>query len=185
MKRLGSKLLERSTVGSGTGGSEAALDAKQRAAGVRPELLEFIREIAAVPDAFVAFPISAREAAAFGELSPMQVEHVEAALRASPELSALRYKLCPQRMTEAAFWRTYFVLCRAKLRFGDDADDVAEETSPLAAPLLSLDPFDVLLACTATRMDRTFEVDERDAFDVWTANVPPPDARRRLETYFD
>lgn len=187
LKRLGSKLLDRS---SGSGGSssagDAAKNAKLRAAGVRPELLEFIKDIA-VPDAFAAFPISAREAAAFGELSPMQVEHVEAVLRASPELSALRYKLCPQRMTEAAFWRTYFVLVRTKLRFGDDADDAAaaaaEETQDTAP--LSLDPFDVLHACSATPMDRAFEEDEREAFNVWTANVPPPDEKRRHGTYFD
>ena len=47
-------------------------------------------------------------------LSVVQERHARLILELSANLRALRYKLCPSRMREVAFWRVYFSLARNK-----------------------------------------------------------------------
>jgi hypothetical protein len=179
---LGSKLGVRSQWNLPTEGKEAEL---LSACGVRPKLLEFVEELAKHDDSFVAMLPSAKEAEAFKELSPLQEQHAALVLRHCQPLRDMRYRLTPTKMSEDRFWRTYFVLVRAHLVWGDDHDDesTAEKVDKNEEPFVLRDnAADVLTACRATAHES--DLDEGQAWMVWTKHVPPPCDEMRNETYF-
>lgn len=47
------------------------------------------------------------------DLTPWQERHALLMLKAVPEISQLRYLLCPRHMKESRFWKIYFVLVRS------------------------------------------------------------------------
>ena len=53
------------------------------------------------------------------ELSDTQYEHALAIERIVPSLSYLRTELCSTNMSEACFWKIYFVLLHSKLNKQD------------------------------------------------------------------
>jgi len=53
------------------------------------------------------------------ELSDAQQEHALAIERFAPRLAALRIELCPGHMSEACFWKIYFVLLHPRLNKHD------------------------------------------------------------------
>lgn len=53
------------------------------------------------------------------ELSDTQCEHALAIERIVPSLSYLRTELCSTNMSEACFWKIYFVLLHSKLNMQD------------------------------------------------------------------
>lgn len=48
-------------------------------------------------------------------MSDAQQEHALAIERLGPSLAALRMELCPGYMSEACFWKIYFVLLHPRL----------------------------------------------------------------------
>jgi hypothetical protein len=166
-----------------TEGKEAELLA---ACGVRPKLLEFVEELAKHDESFVAFPApSAKEAAAFKELSPLQEQHAALVLRHCQPLRDMRYRLTPTKMSEDRFWRNYFILVRGHLVWGDDDDggeSAAEKVDDEEPFVLRDNAVDVFAACRATAHES--DLDEAQAWTVWTKHVPPPCDEMRNETYF-
>ena len=49
-------------------------------------------------------------------MSKFQTEHAREMLRLVPSLEALRYELCPSRMSDSVFWSIYFESLNVKLR---------------------------------------------------------------------
>lgn len=69
-------------------------------------------------------------------LNESQAEHARTMLMDVPELSKLRYSLCPAKMSDTQFWNIYFLLLRNK---GIDLNDQLQNAqlrlaSPAAVP---------------------------------------------------
>ncbi|XP_047054934.1 uncharacterized protein LOC124661122 [Lolium rigidum] len=91
------------------------------AVGVTEEVVVFVRHISTHPETWRDFPLFVdddRHADDF-ELSDTQYEHALAIERIVPSLSYLRTELCSSNMSEACFWKIYFVLLHSKLRKQD------------------------------------------------------------------
>uniref|UniRef100_A0A453FL31 BSD domain-containing protein n=1 Tax=Aegilops tauschii subsp. strangulata TaxID=200361 RepID=A0A453FL31_AEGTS len=86
------------------------------AVGVTEEVVVFVRHISTSPETWLDFPlfVNDRHADDF-ELSDTQYEHALAIERIVPSLSYLRTELCSTNMSEACFWKIYFVLLHSKL----------------------------------------------------------------------
>ncbi|KAL5220351.1 hypothetical protein ABZP36_025064 [Zizania latifolia] len=97
-------------------GSGEQEEDEDEAVGVTEELVEFVRHISTHPGTWLDFPlfINDRHADDF-ELSDTQYGHALAIERAVPSLSYLRTELCSTNMSEACFWKIYFVLLHSKL----------------------------------------------------------------------
>ncbi|XP_044977161.1 uncharacterized protein LOC123444497 [Hordeum vulgare subsp. vulgare] len=90
------------------------------AVGVTEEVVVFVRHISTSPETWLDFPlfVNDRHADDF-ELSDTQYEHALAIERIVPSLSYLRTELCSTNMSEACFWKIYFVLLHSKLNKED------------------------------------------------------------------
>ncbi|KAM0895197.1 hypothetical protein ACQ4PT_023992 [Festuca glaucescens] len=91
------------------------------AVGVTEEVVVFVRHISTHPETWRDFPLFVdddRHADDF-ELSDTQYEHALAIERIVPSLSYLRTELCSSNMSEACFWKIYFVLLHSKLHKQD------------------------------------------------------------------
>lgn len=90
------------------------------AVGVTEEVVVFVRHISTSPETWRDFPlfVNDRHADDF-ELSDTQYEHALAIERIVPSLSYLRTELCSTNMSEACFWKIYFVLLHSKLNKED------------------------------------------------------------------
>uniref|UniRef100_A0ACD5W106 Uncharacterized protein n=1 Tax=Avena sativa TaxID=4498 RepID=A0ACD5W106_AVESA len=90
------------------------------AVGVTEEVVVFVRHISTHPETWRDFPlfVDDRHADDF-ELSDTQYEHALAIERIVPSLSYLRTELCSTNMSEACFWKIYFVLLHSKLNKQD------------------------------------------------------------------
>jgi hypothetical protein len=156
-----------------------------RSCGIRPPLIEFVIELAKHPETFSNMPLTEKDAGAFKELSPQQMQHATLALKHIPQLGQLRYKLCPSQIKEEAFWRNYFLLARQQLKWGDDDDAEVSgfELQDGVGADISTDPRDIVAACRAAAVGN--DDDEAQAERVWCASVPPPNDALRNETYFD
>ncbi|XP_044444363.1 uncharacterized protein [Triticum aestivum] len=90
------------------------------AVGVTEEVVVFVWHISTSPETWLDFPlfVNDRHADDF-ELSDTQYEHALAIERIVPSLSYLRTELCPTNMSEACFWKIYFVLLHSKLNKQD------------------------------------------------------------------
>ncbi|XBI19410.1 hypothetical protein VPH35_060939 [Triticum aestivum] len=86
------------------------------AVGVTEEVVVFVRHISTSPETWLDSPlfVNDRHADDF-ELSDTQYEHALAIERIVPSLSYLRTELCSTNMSEACFWKIYFVLLHSKL----------------------------------------------------------------------
>ncbi|CAM0882900.1 unnamed protein product [Alopecurus aequalis] len=86
------------------------------AVGVTEEVVVFVKHISTHPETWLDFPlfVDDRHADDF-ELSDTQYEHALAIERIVPSLSYLRTELCSTNMSEACFWKIYFVLLHSKL----------------------------------------------------------------------
>ncbi|KAF0910545.1 hypothetical protein E2562_002987 [Oryza meyeriana var. granulata] len=90
------------------------------ALGVTEEVVVFVRHISTHPETWLDFPlfVNDRHEDDF-ELSDTQYGHALAIERVVPSLSYLRSELCSSNMSEACFWKIYFVLLHSKLRKQD------------------------------------------------------------------
>lgn len=86
------------------------------AVGVTEEVVVFVGNISKHPKTWLDFPlfVDDRHADDF-ELSDEQYGHAVAIERLVPSLSYLRTELCSTNMSEACFWKIYFVLLHSKL----------------------------------------------------------------------
>ncbi|KAJ1263610.1 hypothetical protein BS78_09G199100 [Paspalum vaginatum] len=84
--------------------------------GVTEEVVVFVRHISTRPETWLDFPlfISERYADDF-ELSDAQYVHALSIEHLVPGLSDLKIQICSTDMTEACFWKIYFVLLHSKL----------------------------------------------------------------------
>eukprot|EP00005_Dracoamoeba_jomungandri_P014388 CAMPEP_0174268906 /NCGR_PEP_ID=MMETSP0439-20130205/39150_1 /TAXON_ID=0 /ORGANISM="Stereomyxa ramosa, Strain Chinc5" /LENGTH=157 /DNA_ID=CAMNT_0015357383 /DNA_START=32 /DNA_END=505 /DNA_ORIENTATION=+ len=94
---------------------------------VTPTLIEYVQQLAQHPQTFTNFPISSQ---AEFEMSAVEERHAKTMLTKVPELSRLRYILCPSKMREEVFWRIYFLLLENKL-----SRVVAQGSSKKEAPV--------------------------------------------------
>lgn len=90
------------------------------AVGVTEEVVVFVRHISTQAETWRDFPlfVNDRQTDDF-ELSDTQCEHALAIERIVPSLSYLRTELCSTNMSEACFWKIYFVLLHSKLNMQD------------------------------------------------------------------
>ncbi|CAN6337115.1 unnamed protein product [Urochloa humidicola] len=88
--------------------------------GVTEEVVVFVRHISTRPETWLDFPlfISERYADDF-ELSDAQYVHALSIEHLVPGLSDLKVQICSTDMTEACFWKIYFVLLHSKLNKQD------------------------------------------------------------------
>ncbi|GMY11939.1 BSD domain containing protein [Fagus crenata] len=89
------------------------------AIGVTEEVVTFARNIAMHPETWLDFPLPHDEDSDEFELSDAQQEHALAIEQLVPRLSALRIELSPGYMSEACFWKIYFVLVHPRLNKHD------------------------------------------------------------------
>ncbi|GJM89037.1 hypothetical protein PR202_ga05633 [Eleusine coracana subsp. coracana] len=84
--------------------------------GVTEEVVEFVRHISTRPETWLDFPlfISERYADDF-ELSDSQYMHALTIEHVVPSLPDLKVEICSTDMSEACFWKIYFVLLHSKL----------------------------------------------------------------------
>lgn len=85
------------------------------AVGVTEEVLAFARNISMHPETWLDFPLPDDEDSDDFEMSDAQLEHALAIERLAPSLAALRIELSPGYMSEACFWKIYFVLLHPRL----------------------------------------------------------------------
>lgn len=91
-------------------------DSGRGAVGVTEEVVAFVRDIAMHPETWLDFPLFEDEDDEVDfDLSDAQQEHALAVERLAPRLAALRIELCPGYMSEARFWKIYFVLLHPRL----------------------------------------------------------------------
>ncbi|CAO2197482.1 unnamed protein product [Urochloa humidicola] len=90
------------------------------AVGVTEEVVVFVSHISKHPKTWLDFPlfVNDRHADDF-ELSDAQFGHAVAIEHLVPSLSYLRTELCSTNMSEACFWKIYFVLLHSKLNKQD------------------------------------------------------------------
>ncbi|OEL20407.1 hypothetical protein BAE44_0018575 [Dichanthelium oligosanthes] len=90
------------------------------AVGVTEEVVVFVSHISKHPKTWLDFPlfVDDRHAGDF-ELSDAQYGHAVAIEHLVPSLSYLRTELCSTNMSEACFWKIYFVLLHSKLNKED------------------------------------------------------------------
>ncbi|CAL4954388.1 unnamed protein product [Urochloa decumbens] len=90
------------------------------AVGVTEEVVVFVSHISKHPKTWLDFPlfVDDRHADDF-ELSDAQYGHAVAIEHLVPSLSYLRTELCSTNMSEACFWKIYFVLLHSKLNKQD------------------------------------------------------------------
>jgi len=93
--------------------------------GIDETIMEFVDSICEHPNTFRDFPV-ANYGALSKKLTPKQEKHATIMLNKVPELSKLRYKLCPGHMKEEMFWRIYFLLLHNKIGY-IFSDEVADE----------------------------------------------------------
>ncbi|GJN14900.1 hypothetical protein PR202_gb01776 [Eleusine coracana subsp. coracana] len=84
--------------------------------GVTEEVVEFVRHISTRPETWLDFPlfISERYADDF-ELSDSQYMHALTIEHVVPSLPDLKVQICSTDMSEACFWKIYFVLLHSRL----------------------------------------------------------------------
>jgi len=93
--------------------------------GIEPTIVEFVENICNHPNTFRDFPVE-NYGISPKKLTPKQERHAVIMLDKVPELSKLRYKLCPGHMKEEMFWRVYFLLLQNKIGY-IFSDEVEEE----------------------------------------------------------
>ncbi|KAM0881440.1 hypothetical protein ACQ4PT_032991 [Festuca glaucescens] len=100
-------------------GQEEA-DEGEPVVGATEEVVVFVRHISTRPETWLDFPlfISERYADDF-ELSDAQYVHALSMEHLVPSLSDLKVQICSTDMSEACFWKIYFVLLYSKLNKQD------------------------------------------------------------------
>ncbi|XP_047094952.1 uncharacterized protein LOC124707340 [Lolium rigidum] len=100
-------------------GQEEA-DEGEPVVGATEEVLVFVRHISTRPETWLDFPlfVSERYADDF-ELSDAQYVHALSMEHLVPSLSELKVQICSTDMSEACFWKIYFVLLYSKLNKQD------------------------------------------------------------------
>jgi len=93
--------------------------------GIDPTIMEFVESICNHPNTFRDFPLE-NYGNSPKKLTPKQEKHAMLMLDKVPELSQLRYKLCPGVMKEEKFWRVYFLILQNKIGY-IFSDEVIEE----------------------------------------------------------
>ncbi|XP_062231860.1 uncharacterized protein LOC133929205 [Phragmites australis] len=95
-------------------------DEEEPVAGITEEVVVFVRHISTRPETWLDFPlfISERYADDF-ELSDAQYMHALAIEHLVPSLSDSKAQICSTDMSEACFWKIYFVLLHSKLNKQD------------------------------------------------------------------
>ncbi|VAH09227.1 unnamed protein product [Triticum turgidum subsp. durum] len=95
-------------------------DEGEPVAGGTEEVLVFVKHISTRPETWLDFPlfISERYADDF-ELSNAQYVHALSMEHLVPSLSDLKVQICSTDMSEACFWKIYFVLLHSKLNKQD------------------------------------------------------------------
>ncbi|KAK6923939.1 BSD domain, partial [Dillenia turbinata] len=86
--------------------------------GVTEEVVAFARNISMHPETWMDFPFEDNDDDDDSDefdMSDSQQEHALAVERLAPRLAALRMELCPGYMSEAWFWKIYFVLIHPRL----------------------------------------------------------------------
>uniref|UniRef100_A0ACD5U1J4 Uncharacterized protein n=1 Tax=Avena sativa TaxID=4498 RepID=A0ACD5U1J4_AVESA len=99
---------------------EEEADEGEPVVGATEEVVVFVRHISTRPETWLDFPlfISERYEDDF-ELSDAQYVHALAMERLVPSLSDLKVQICSNDMSEACFWKIYFVLLYSKLNKQD------------------------------------------------------------------
>lgn len=148
--------------------------------GVTEEVVVFVSHISKHPKTWLDFPlfVDDRHADDF-ELSDAQYGHAVAIERLVPSLSYLRTELCSTSMSEACFWKIYFVLLHSKLNKQDaeilstpqilDAIEELLQSSPTKNKLSSenrnapsTQPEDNELSCSS--IQKEYELSEAPSF---------------------
>ncbi|KAK6938553.1 BSD domain [Dillenia turbinata] len=91
----------------------------ESAVGVTEQVLTFASNIAMHPETWLDFPLVDEDYMDDFDMSIAQKEHSYAVEHLLPRLAALRIELCPAHMTEACFWKIYFVLLHSRLNKHD------------------------------------------------------------------
>ncbi|XP_059631161.1 uncharacterized protein LOC132274032 [Cornus florida] len=94
-------------------------DGIEAAVGVTDEVLAFAMNIAHHPETWLDFPSFEEEGMDDFDISDAQNKHALAVERLAPRLAALRIELCPAHMSDAYFWKVYFVLLHSRLNKHD------------------------------------------------------------------
>lgn len=90
--------------------------AKRGVVGITEEVVAFARDVALHPETWLDFPLpDVEDDEEDFDLSDAQQEHALAVEHLVPELAALRSEICLGYMSEAAFWKIYFVLVHPRL----------------------------------------------------------------------
>jgi hypothetical protein len=106
--------------------SPGEAEAKE-ALGVSPTLIEFVAEMAKMPETWIHFPrddelarLDAEQRLAADsremlielpfEITPQRLQHILIMLKLVPRLRTLRADVCPRHMNELRFWHIYFLL---------------------------------------------------------------------------
>ncbi|KAK1363694.1 BSD domain-containing protein [Heracleum sosnowskyi] len=87
--------------------------------GVTDAVLDFVADITMHPDTWLDFPLPDHENDQDFDMSDAQQEHALAVERLVPRLAALRMELCPGYMSDAWFWKVYFILLHPRLDLRD------------------------------------------------------------------
>ncbi|KAI3868749.1 hypothetical protein MKW98_008834 [Papaver atlanticum] len=93
-------------------------DGEDEVAGVNQEVLEFVRIMSSRPECWTEFPLPLHHYKDF-HMSEAQEHHASTIEELAPSLADLRYKLCPNFMTEDRFWMIYFIMLYPRLRESD------------------------------------------------------------------
>ncbi|KAL8117816.1 uncharacterized protein LOC141723432 [Apium graveolens] len=83
--------------------------------GVTDAVLVFVGDITMHPDTWLDFPLPDHESDQEFDMSDAQQEHALAVESLVPRLAALRMELCPGYISEAWFWKIYFILLHPRL----------------------------------------------------------------------
>uniref|UniRef100_I1QKT0 BSD domain-containing protein n=1 Tax=Oryza glaberrima TaxID=4538 RepID=I1QKT0_ORYGL len=129
-------------------------DEGEPVAGVTEEVVVFVRHISTRPETWLDFPlfISERYADDF-ELSDAQYVHALSMEHLVPSLSDIKAAICSTDMSEACFWKIYFVLLHSKLN--------KQDAELLSTPQI-LQAREELLQSLQTKNKRGSEVPEEE-----------------------
>mmetsp|Transcript_15210 Transcript_15210/g.21233 ORF Transcript_15210/g.21233 Transcript_15210/m.21233 type:complete len:458 (+) Transcript_15210:15-1388(+) len=94
--------------------STSPITEEEESVGITPQLIDFVNNVLLYPKTFTDFPLDNQIKDQI-ILAEWQEKHARFIIQRVPELDAVRFKLCPTKMPDNAFWHIYFILVRTKL----------------------------------------------------------------------
>jgi len=146
--------------------------------GIDPTIMEFVESICNHPNTFRDFPLE-NYGNSPKKLTPKQEKHAMLMLDKVPELSQLRYKLCPGAMKEEKFWRVYFLILQNKIGyiFSDEVIEEQENNTPTTSDVpQKTDQNTPLSTTTGDQTSEDYSVKSKFSYD---HDFSTPDNKRR------